>query len=204
MGSGTGLPTLVLFHYFLRHPNPGWSAIILFFADYNLSVLETSTIPNLLLTWHFLRTVSALPREGNLEVTENLLIQFLDDLSNRSIHLSGISGAWGDAFFQLVNPKMNPHDREGMETMIMASETIYSPASIHPFTEVLMQILNDAGEVKGRAKALVAAKRIYFGVGGGVDEFLQVLQDHRGKATCVWESAPSGVGKVILEVVNGD
>ena len=174
------------------------------FADYNLSVLETTTVPNLLLTWHFSRAVTELPREGDLEITENLLVRFLGDLSERSIHLSGISGAWGDSFRHLVKPNALPHHREGMETIILASETIYSPSSIHPFTELLTGILNDAKDANGRAKALVAAKRVYFGVGGGVDEFLQALQKLHGEAAPVWELASPGVGRVILEVMNND
>lgn len=55
-----------------------------------------------------------------------------------------------------------------------------------------------------RATALIAAKRVYFGVGGGVDEFVKVLSEFGGRATCVWESEGPGVERVILEVVSID
>ena len=58
-----------------------------------------------------------------------------------------------------------------------------------------------APRVTAPPRALIAAKRVYFGVGGGVDEFLRVLGEMGGRGKVVWETGPeSGVGRVILEV----
>lgn len=187
-----------MLYYFLKHLTPEWSAIHFCFADYNLSVLETTTVPNLLLTWHCARSVEAPPKEGELDITESLLSHFLNDLSSSAIHLTGVSGAWGDAFCELVQPVGDSQHQ--VNTVFLASETIYSPSSIRPFTDVLAKTLRGAQSTGGRATALIAAKRVYFGVGGGVDEFLKVLCEYRGRAIPVWESEGPGIGRVILEV----
>lgn len=166
-----------------------------------MSVLESTTVPNLLLTWYFARSLSIPPKEGDLEVTESLLSGFLKDLSGTAICLTGISGSWGEAFCQLVKPFGDSHNRGSTEVFFLASETIYSPPSIRPFTEVLMRTLNVTKNAGKRATALIAAKRVYFGVGGGVNEFLKVLEEYHGRAAFVWESPGPGVGRVILEVV---
>ena len=160
-------------------------------------------MPNLLLTWYFACAAKIPPREGDLDITDALLTHFLSDLSERAIHLSGISGAWTDTFCQFLKPFDSQNLRTAAETIFLASETIYSPSSIRPFTEVLMKTLRDAEDVGGTAVALIAAKRVYFGVGGGMDEFLKILEEFQGIATPVWEPTSPGIGKAILEVVTG-
>jgi protein-histidine N-methyltransferase len=54
-----------------------------------------------------------------------------------------------------------------MNTFVLASETIYSPAALTNFAAAMVGILK---EVR-LGKAVVAAKRVYFGVGGSVDAF---------------------------------
>lgn len=97
-------------------------------------------------------------------------------------------------------PVEDPQRRSRIETIFLASETIYSPNSIHAFTQVLLKALKSAEETHGHGRALVAAKKIYFGVGGGVDEFLKVLNELGGKGATAWESKDEGVGRVIVEV----
>ena len=169
-------------------------------ADYNQSVLELATIPNLLLTWHFARSSVASAPVGDLEITPDLLCRFLDDLSSKNIYVSGISGAWNHAFNDLVRPFDYVPRERATETIVLASETIYSPASIRDFSDTLLSVLGQGKSSSGTAIALVAAKRIYFGVGGGVDEFLKVLEGLGGVARTVWETEDTGVGRVIMQV----
>ena len=194
------MSTCVLLHYFLTQSSPSWSAIHLSFADYNLSVLELATVPNLLLTWYFSRPSATLMPEGDIEITTDFLSEFVNDLSVKDLHLSGLSGTWNPSFSDLVRPFDEPRRRAGVETTILASETIYSPSSMTSFAEVLLRALEDAEKAAGKANAVVAAKRIYFGVGGSVDEFHNVLDRLDGRATTVWESEGPGVGRVIMEV----
>lgn len=164
-----------------------------------MSVLELATVPNLLLTWYFARR-AVTPLEGDLEITPNLIADLRSDLDARKIHLSGISGTWNQTLSDLARPSDAPQGRADVETTVLASETIYSPSSIIPFTEVLLKLLETAEVTGGKANALVAAKQIYFGVGGGVDEFCNVLERFGGRAAKVWGSEGPGVGRVILEV----
>ncbi len=172
------------------------------FADYNQSVLELATIPNLLLTWHFARSWVEPPPVGDLEITPDLLSRFLSDLSSKNIHVSGISGAWNHVFNDLVRPFDGLQQRGATETIILASETIYSPASIRAFSETLLSVLGRGKASGGTAIAFIAAKRMYFGVGGGVDEFLRILEELGGEAKMVWETEDTGVGRVIMQVTN--
>lgn len=169
-------------------------------ADYNQSVLELTTIPNLLLTWHFARSCVAPPSVGDLKITPDLLSRFLDDLSSKNIYVSGISGTWNHAFNDLVRPFDHVQQRRATETVVLASETIYSPASIRAFSDTLLSVLGQGKASGGTAIAFIAAKRIYFGVGGGVDEFLRSLEELGGEAKMVWETENTGVGRVIMQV----
>jgi hypothetical protein len=62
--------------------------------------------------------------------------------------------------------------------------------SIRQLTHVLMSCR--------RGYALVASKKVYFGVGGGVIEFLEELDKYNSSAEVVWEGRQ--VGRVILKI----
>ena len=190
----------MVFHLLVKSSSPWQGAVQLTFADYNQSVLELATIPNLLLTWHFARSLVASTPVGDLEITPALLSHFLDDLSSKNIYVSGISGAWNQAFNDLVRPFDHVPRQRATETIVLASETIYSPASIRAFSDTLLSVLGQGEASGGTAIAFIAAKRIYFGVGGGVDEFLKVLEELGGEAKTVWETEDTGVGRIIMQV----
>ena len=190
----------MVFHLLLKSSSPWWGAVQLTVADYNKSVLKLATIPNLLLTWHFARSWVAPPPVGDLEITRDLLSRFVSDLSLNNIHVSGISGAWNHAFNDLVGPFHQPQQGKATETILLASETIYSPASIRAFCDTLLSVLGQGMALGGNTIAFIAAKRIYFGVGGGVDEFRRILEDLGGEAKTVWETEDTGVGRVIMQV----
>lgn len=175
------------------------------------------TLPNLLLTWNQHREKqSALTdapssedqeqeqeeeeEEEELDVTPELLEEFQQDLAKRGITIDFISGAWSPAFVDLAfshSPSVN------YRTLVLASETIYSPSSLGAFTETLLALLRRSGTSESKSKALIAAKKVYFGVGGGVDEFLAVLRNTSGDEMDVKELVDvksEGVGRVVLEV----
>lgn len=175
MGCGSALPSLLLFQYALKN------SLGLYFTltDYNVDVLRLVTVPNLLLTW--IGTLSEDQSQelfpdgsGNplldLEVdnadvylTPALLTAFKSALIATGLTLTLISGSWIPipTLLELVpsSPDLN--------TFILGSETIYSPASLIAFTEAIVGLM---GRVK-TGKTIVAAKRVYFGVGGSVDGF---------------------------------
>ena len=190
---------LVLFDFLLRQQRSLWRAIHLTVADYNLSVLENATLPNLLLTWYFVRSKAVPQPAGDIEITPALLSRFVQDLSDRAISIRGISGAWGEAFTDVLEQFPNYQGQSPVETVFLASETIYSPDSIPIFAQVLVKALKFSEETHGHGIAFVAAKKIYFGVGGGVDEFLNVLSGLGAKGSIAWESQDECVGRVIVE-----
>lgn len=200
VGAGTALPTLVALDFFLKKPSPSWRAIRFSVADYNLSVLRLATVPNLLLTWYFNQSIAIPEAAGDLEITPDLLSQFVKDLSDKAINISGISGTWNEAFTDILLSFNDSQHRKSIDTILLASETIYSLNSIHAFTKVLVGVLKSAEEKRGCGKAFVAAKKFYFGVGGGVDEFLSTLKALGGKGVTAWESEGEGVRRVIVEV----
>ena len=164
-------------------------------ADYNLDVLRLVTIPNLLLSWAFC-TVAAIEGdtwspESDLDITEDLVESFLLDLGKRDITIDAVSGAWGKGFEALLASTCQPTKR-----VVLASETIYSPATLGPFTRVLIDSLKGVQ----KTKALVAAKRMYFGVGGGIDGFVGEVEKLGGKVTEVAEETTAGVSRAILAV----
>ena len=179
---------------------PNSPMISLTVSDYNLSVLTLSTVPNLLLTWCAHRTLLHPQASGDLEVTPELCKEFIVDLQSRAIEIRVVSGSWGPPFVKLIPtfPLRNPGPP--LPTIILASETIYSPDTLAIFTDALIGSVRAAENVGGTAVGLVAAKKVYFGVGGGVDEFLSVLQEKGGEAKVVWESDGPGITRVILEV----
>lgn len=187
------------------------------------------TLPNLILTWNHLNssrqkpsastevTVASEPEKQNqekekekdeeeeLEITPELLENFQQDLTKRGITVDFISGAWSPAFVDLVFSSSSTEERRDSQTLVLASETIYSPSSLGAFSETLLALLQRSAATTeaSKSRALVAAKKVYFGVGGGVDEFLAVLKEaSHGSDVDVNEVdiISGGVGRVILEV----
>ena len=169
-------------------------------ADYNQSVLELATIPNLFLTCYTSLHPSTTLTE--VDITPQIVSTVLNDMISHGISASAISGAWSSEFSALL--ESIAHWDSQTETLVLASETIYSPTTLHAFTMTVLDILNNAEKAGGRARALIAVKRVYFGLGGGIDEFLMVLKQLGGNAEVVWETEGVGVGRVILEVTNSN
>lgn len=163
-------------------------------------------MPNIVLTRVLGSSKAVAARFGDLEISPTVLQNFKDDLSKHNIHISTISGAWGPKFIDSVKSEALPILSSSLcldrrpETLILASETIYSPSTIACFVSTLLGLLAAAEDQGRTAKALIAAKKVYFGIGGGVDEFLDILQKNGGQAKMVWELEGEGVDRVILEV----
>jgi protein-histidine N-methyltransferase len=147
--------------------------------------------------------------EGDLDIEElggeTFVADTVRDLRSRNISFDFISGGWGDSFLDLVPqpPRQSDADADAdvpsdENLLILASETIYSPASIEVFAHTLVNLLRRYP--RGMAKAWVAAKKVYFGVGGGVDDFLREIGRHGAKSTTLLQTKDTGVGRVVLEI----
>lgn len=166
-------------------------------ADYNRSVLELATIPNLYLAVQLRDQPIS---ETDINSGPEDLNHFQSNLSSLGISASVISGSWAPEFVDLLPLITRSSFGKPHETIILASETIYSPASTRAFAQLLLNIMRKLIDQGSDAKALVAAKRMYFGVGGGTDDFLEVLEELGGRGRIVWETQGSGVGRVIIAV----
>jgi hypothetical protein len=174
MGCGTALPSLVVFQWQLSDgsSSPGLNLSL---ADYNPSVLQLVTLPNILLSWAKIQSGASWKPEGELDIDAKLLCAFKDGLKTHGIKLSFFSGAWGPEFVQHVGsvPKA-----DSSSLLVLAAETIYSPAALSSFTESLMNILDIEDGDEG--SALVAAKMVYFGVGGSIEDFSNAVRARDG------------------------
>jgi protein-histidine N-methyltransferase len=203
LGCGSAVPTLLLFQYVLRE---GMSMVFTL-ADYNADVLRLVTLPNLVLAWAGTLSdtdstrlfpdgnpLKDVEEHGDLYLSPDVLTAFKQHLTTTGIQLNLLSGSWTPTptFLNLIpsTPQLN--------TFILGSETIYSPASLRAFAETMVALMQ---RVK-TGKALVAAKRVYFGVGGSVDAFRLECAE-RGAVACEMEFEgleSGGVRRCLLEV----
>ncbi|KAK6455632.1 uncharacterized protein RJT20DRAFT_48641 [Scheffersomyces xylosifermentans] len=170
-GCGTSLPTSYLIMEKFQSKNKRPSTFIL--SDYNYDVLRLVSLPNIIIHWastvdpeklHNITTNEDIPAQQNDELllTDRLLEEFLIDLKEYNINLVFISGSWGTQFNDLIEP-LNVD-------FIITSETIYSLETLPVVAGSIISILSKSKANEGHA--LIAAKNIYFGVGGSVVEFL--------------------------------
>lgn len=202
LGCGSALPTVAVFTRALQNDVP----ITLVVQDYNEVVLQYLTVPNLLLAWcrHAAGASGASwDAEGEIDV-DAVRDAFVRDLERRSITIRVLTGGWGADMAQRI----------GHADLVLASETIYNEASLPHFVDTVERCLAGAsgggtsngvadggiadGGIAEDSVALVAAKGVYFGVGGGVESFKRILPPSLGCRT-VFESS-AGVNRVILEL----
>ncbi|KAJ6507399.1 hypothetical protein C8R47DRAFT_1192095 [Mycena vitilis] len=208
VGCGTGIPSM----YLLACLFNGDSAVNthVHLQDYNASVLELITFPNIVLAWYMspssaeYRAAALDPAEcpapdptvpGELPITASLKSAFTDSIANLGIDLVFFSGSWESLTTHLQSGDVK-HD------IVLTSETIYRAEAL----PALIQLLHQACTADSRPMCLVAAKVLYFGVGGGVSEFVRTLGSKAmaekgcsGRAESVWEKQV-GVGRKIMRI----
>jgi protein-histidine N-methyltransferase len=181
--------------------------LVLTLADYNPTVLSLVTLPNLVLAWALQqRNENAVVNEtftpdGELELTPELLVAFRQSLSSKQITLSFISGAWSSEFVDLLYRSGVPANLPATtKTLLLGSETIYSPFALESFGATLLSILQRerAERSSGGARALVAAKRLYFGVGGSLDDFVDKMRG-LGASVKTLSEETKGVHRGVVE-----
>ncbi|ATY62090.1 Histidine methyltransferase 1 [Cordyceps militaris] len=216
LGCGTALPSVALLQWTIeaitsttvitRQPT---SFIV---ADYNPTVLQLVTLPNLILAWalHTREQTPALCNafslEGELELLPEVVAAFQSYLIAKRISLTFLSGAWSPEFIELVYsgiPDDATDSSAATVTLLLGAETIYSPFALQAFTEATFSILQREGAKQSTspAVALVAAKKLYFGVGGSLDDFVDQARGRGGNVTAIREEADGvrrGVVKCIL------
>lgn len=137
--------------------------------------------------------MASIPEAGEVHVSPELVDAFRASLSQHNVILRFSAGAWSN--FNDVSPRT--YD------LVLSSETIYRTSSVPSLIEVLRRASRGTAtfpEQGPETLALVAAKVVYFGVGGGIREFVDAVQRARGQVKSVWETKAEGVGRQILQV----
>lgn len=156
---------------------------------------------------------------GELLITPALTAAFLESLHAYRIHLKFFKGSWATFGIDQSNGKYD---------VLLTSETIYRTASLRSLVDLMKRAtadqdikrreganieesasrltLSDTANLKGLPGApylcLVAAKLVYFGVGGGVNEFVEAVEKASGRVQTIWERS-RGVRRSIMRVVWG-
>lgn len=214
VGCGTGIPSMYVLHRLFSGGSSAGTHIHL--QDYNASVLELITLPNIILAWYMspssaeYRATATDPAEcppadptvpGELPLTPALKSAFTASLTKHNISLAFSAGPW---------ESLTAHFRSGLgvehaaHDIVLTSETIYRIDALPALIELLHQA--QASASPAQPVCLIAAKVMYFGVGGGVSEFMSILESKgmvdkgcAGKAETVWEHSV-GVGRKILRI----
>ena len=163
-------------------------------ADYNPTVLQLVTLPNLLLSWAQVTRKESWEPEGELEIDADLVQAFTSSLKSHDVKLSFFSGAWSPEFVHLVMQSMG---LGAAHLTILGAETIYSPAALKSFADTLMSLLD--GIPEGRRTALIAAKKVYFGVGGSIEDFCDAIRANGAGVQQIREES-DGVRRAVVEV----
>lgn len=137
---------------------------------------------------------------GEVQVDDELLEAFKTSLAEHKIEVRFVSGSWLN--FRSPFPFGRHSD------LIVTSETIYQTTSTPSLIAVLKREsvarADDLHELRKLSHnsppvILVAAKVLYFGVGGGVKEFITAVEEAQGKVETVWEMT-QGVGRQVLHI----
>jgi len=142
---------------------------------------------------------------------------FQASLKEYNIHLRFFAGSWNDFY---------PHLTGGPYHLVLTSETIYRSDSLKPLIKLLRVACGchpQSGDLSEFIEqklslhpnppfsstepepylCLVAAKVLYFGVGGGISDFVRTIEgspgQEIGKVETVWEKK-TGVGRSVMRI----
>ncbi|KAL1664080.1 hypothetical protein GGF50DRAFT_55613 [Schizophyllum commune] len=250
IGCGTAIPSLYLLHEILqdeRKPSDVPHTKITL-QDYNASVLELITLPNLLIAWCkpviSLAVLIELPVSpppadeatatkpdptisGDIHITPTLKAAFLSTLAERNIEIELVSGSWGN----ILRERFQDSAADSTYDLVLTSETIYRTESLNALIGIMRAACLASAQAAstesqstvacsspidpaagsssapardislgGKSLCLVAAKVLYFGVGGGVPDFVRAVEEGvLGHVETVLERT-KGVGRKVLRV----
>lgn len=206
LGCGTALPSLAVFQWAMTSVSER-RHLSLIMADYNPSVLRLVTLPNFILSWALNNAQlpalqEAFSIEGEVELGLDVLAAFQQSLEESNITLSFVSGAWSPEFVDLLYTLPSGNGQPS-STLLLGAETIYSPFALQAFLETLFLILERERDTEGsEAGAYIGAKRLYFGVGGSLDDFVNMARQKGAKVEQLREEA-EGVRRGVVQCVLG-
>jgi hypothetical protein len=194
-----------------------WMDSTFVMADYNRSVVESITLPNLILN-----TMDVLANDKGIDIVvdeddtgheDSITAIAVEAMLSHHIVLG--AGDWMDMSEQLLRsscpasssssgersnrPESSALPQDGYFDMILAAETLYTPQAAAETAQLVMRHLHPHRD----SVALVASKRYYFGVGGGVDDFLAAIDASKFHVKTA-KVVDTGVGNIreILKVTH--
>lgn len=123
--------------------------------------------------------------DGELELIPGVIDAFQDFLNQKNIKITLLSGAWSQEFVNLLYPGFDA--ATSSHSIIIGAETIYSPFALQAFSETLFSIFHR--EKAQDTVALIGAKKLYFGVGGSLDDFIAEAKRRGAKVETLREEA---------------
>ncbi|EJD05617.1 uncharacterized protein FOMMEDRAFT_118786 [Fomitiporia mediterranea MF3/22] len=228
LGCGTAVPNLYLLHTLFSNPQRASSdadklSTEIVLQDFNDLVLRLVTFPNVLLQWY----ASPLAEEyrlqhppedevvfspdtpGDMHITPQLISAFHTSLQEQGIAICFIAGSW---------QSLSDSDIRGAFPLdiTLTSETIYETSSLPSLIALLKRCTQGEAKdvrdvdntttqtsdlvIEGSARlCLIAAKVLYFGVGGSVMEFERAITKAGGKTTTVLDRQ-AGVERKVMSI----
>ncbi|CAG8508617.1 hypothetical protein RhiirA5_345317 [Rhizophagus irregularis] len=175
LGCGSSLPGI----YILTTKNP----FRVDFQDYNKQVLKLVTIPNILLNTLLCPKTKDF-FNGTTEIDVPEYSNLLDQVKKSRFFMGDWSG---------LTDIINLNSEQEKYDLILSSETIYNTDSLPKLYNVIKYSLKRPSGV-----ALIAAKSIYFGVGGGVLPFRQLIEQDKVFGIKIFYNAEAHVKREIL------
>lgn len=150
--------------------------------------------------------------EGELLLSPTFVESFRASLKQCDVEIFFFSGAWSPEFVDLVQITMGLNSKRQVEInekdgdpdakglLIIGAESIYSPFALKSFAETVMSILHcGSTKEKRERRALVAAKKFYFGVGGSLEDLCILVRKKGGKFD-IRRQEEVGVSRAVIEV----
>ncbi|KAG0140463.1 hypothetical protein CROQUDRAFT_665139 [Cronartium quercuum f. sp. fusiforme G11] len=181
-----------------------------YLQDFNEEVLYLLTLPNIILAFHRASQLALandnpdsesnqteVEPSGDLELTADLKTRFVNLLERHHLQLRFFHGPWR-SFLR------TPSSSNQFE-LIYSSETIYSPITLPSLVSLFARATASPPSKTTLTQLLVAAKKVYFGVGGSSFEFVRQIEALGGQVHTVWPTESDdpeslGVGRLIMSV----
>ncbi|KAM8999334.1 histidine protein methyltransferase 1 homolog [Sarcophilus harrisii] len=153
------------------------------FQDYNSTVIDEVTIPNVIInsTFEFEDEISEpdLKKRRNSNPTQQHLTK-----------CRFFSGEWYE-FSKFV---LNSKKAFAKYDIILTSETIYNPSYYNAFHQTLANLLDESGQV------FLASKAHYFGVGGGIHLFQKFIEEKNVFETRTLKIIDEGLKRILIKI----
>jgi len=170
---------------------------LLEYLDENFESLDQKNVLDLGCGQGFLGIYSLMVGNSDRVTFQDLNFEVLEHLTMKNVLLNVtgenisrakfVSGAWNHRnIFSLLPPNSF--------SLILTSDTLYEPTSLEPLLKIISHCLAPHG------LALIAAKRYYFGIGGGT-EALKIRVDSLGlmewKVEKIFEDGKSNIREIV-------